>query len=214
MGTYGGDGYDIAGGSQSPAGGLLNYGSYSLQNQAEWTWASSTSDPRALKIDAQGDRMAATWYTNTFSFDVNLTDQNAHQVALYVLDWDSQGRSETVQIVNANNSSDVLDTRSIPEANSSSATYTNTIGTNFVNGAYLVWNITGHVTITITCDGGPNAVVAGIFFGGAGRTAPLFTSAASTTFTAGQLGTFTVTTTGTPTPSLSEMGALPTGSIL
>ena len=41
--------------------------------------------------------------------------------------------------------------------------------------------------------------------------APAITSAAATTFTAGALGTFTVTTTGFPTPALSETGALPSG---
>ena len=40
---------------------------------------------------------------------------------------------------------------------------------------------------------------------------PAITSATSVTFTAGQAGSFTVTTTGSPTPSLSETGALPSG---
>lgn len=41
--------------------------------------------------------------------------------------------------------------------------------------------------------------------------APAITSANSTTFVVGSAGAFTVTTTGRPTPSLSESGALPTG---
>ena len=41
--------------------------------------------------------------------------------------------------------------------------------------------------------------------------APGITSPAGTTFTAGQTGTFTVTTTGVPNSRLSETGALPTG---
>jgi hypothetical protein len=40
---------------------------------------------------------------------------------------------------------------------------------------------------------------------------PAITSASSTTFGAGQPGTFTVTTTGSPTPSLTESGGLPSG---
>jgi Putative Ig domain len=43
------------------------------------------------------------------------------------------------------------------------------------------------------------------------RKSPVITSANSTTFAAGVAGTFTVTTTGTPTPSLTETGALPSG---
>jgi hypothetical protein len=41
--------------------------------------------------------------------------------------------------------------------------------------------------------------------------APAITSANSTTFTHGQAGTFTVTATGFPTPTLSESGGLPKG---
>jgi hypothetical protein len=42
-------------------------------------------------------------------------------------------------------------------------------------------------------------------------TAPAITSANNTTFVTGTAGSFTVTTTGTPAPSLSESGALPMG---
>ena len=41
--------------------------------------------------------------------------------------------------------------------------------------------------------------------------APTITSANSTTFTVGAAGSFTVTATGVPTPSLTETGALPSG---
>jgi len=41
--------------------------------------------------------------------------------------------------------------------------------------------------------------------------APAITSATSTTFTVGTVGTFSVTTTGFPTPSLSKTGTLPSG---
>ncbi len=41
--------------------------------------------------------------------------------------------------------------------------------------------------------------------------APAITSANSTTFTVGVAGTFTVTATGSPAPTLSETGALPSG---
>lgn len=41
--------------------------------------------------------------------------------------------------------------------------------------------------------------------------APTITSASSTTFTSGVAGSFILTATGTPTPSLTETGALPSG---
>jgi large repetitive protein len=43
------------------------------------------------------------------------------------------------------------------------------------------------------------------------QTAPAITSANNTTFTVGAAGSFTVTTTGAPTPSLTETGTLPSG---
>jgi hypothetical protein len=45
-------------------------------------------------------------------------------------------------------------------------------------------------------------------------TAPAITSANSTTFTVGTLGTFTVTATGSPAPTFSETGMLPAGVTL
>jgi hypothetical protein len=165
---YGADGYDLALGPQSPANGQLTYGTYAVQNQDNWTWAASTSDPRALETDSKGDRLAATWYSPAnFSFDVNFTDGNTHQVALYVVNWDDQGRAETVQVLNASNpGAPALDSQSIPNTNSSSPSYTNTTGGNFENGTYLIWEISGHVTIQVSNTSSPNAVVSGVFFGG------------------------------------------------
>jgi hypothetical protein len=45
-------------------------------------------------------------------------------------------------------------------------------------------------------------------------TPPAITSVASTTFTQGVAGTFTVTTTGSPAPAITSTGALPTGVTL
>jgi len=114
-----------------------------------YTWASSTVDPRALQTGNGSGRIAATWYGNsTFSFDVNLTDGNPHPFALYAVDWDTIVRTETIQVVDANTSA-VLDTRAL---------------SSFSNGVYLVWNLSGHVRINVTWTGGVNAVVSGVFF--------------------------------------------------
>jgi hypothetical protein len=43
----------------------------------------------------------------------------------------------------------VLDTRNI---------------SSFSNGLYLIWNISGHVTIKVTRNSGLNSVISGIFF--------------------------------------------------
>jgi hypothetical protein len=67
---------------------------------------------------------------------------------------------------------------------------------------------TFNITFTATNGVSPNAVQA---FTLQVNQAPAITSPNSTTFIVGQNNTFTVTATGTPTPSLSETGALPNG---
>ena len=105
-GVYGADGFSVANDSQS----LPAYASFGVQNQLNYTWASSTSDPRALRTGSGTGRIAATWYnSSSFNFDVNFTDGSAHQFALYALDWDSTARAETIQIVDASSNA-VLDT--------------------------------------------------------------------------------------------------------
>ena len=68
----------------------------------------------------------------------------------------------------------------------------------------------GAYAMTFTAANGalPDAVQA---FTLAVQQPPAITSAASTTFTVGAPGTFTVTTTGFPTPTVSQTGTLPTG---
>jgi uncharacterized repeat protein (TIGR01451 family) len=144
-GTYGADGYSVANDSQS----IPSYATFAVQHQSNYTWAASTSDPRALQTGSGTGRIAATWYQSTsFDFDVNLTDGKEHQFALYALDWDSQGRAETVQVVDASSGA-VLDTRSL---------------SNFTDGIYLTWNLSGHVKINVTLKSGSNAVISGVFF--------------------------------------------------
>jgi hypothetical protein len=69
-------------------------------------------------------------------------------VALYCLDWDSTQRAETVTIQDANGV--LLNTQNM---------------TNFHNGDYLVWQLSGHVQILVTTTTtSANAVVSGLFF--------------------------------------------------
>ncbi len=144
-GVYGADGYSVANDTQS----LPSYASFAVQNQLNNTWASSTSDPRALQTGSNTGRIAATWYNSaSFNFDVNFTDGTTHRFALYALDWDSTARAESIQIVDANSGA-VLDSRSI---------------SLFNNGIYLIWNLSGHVKINVTRTAGGNAVISGAFF--------------------------------------------------
>jgi uncharacterized repeat protein (TIGR01451 family) len=154
QGSYGGDGYDLAQGASS----LPAYAQVAITGQGNFTWAASTTDVRALQKPGATDRLAACWYSSTsYTLDLTISGTQAHQVGLYLLDWDSflGGRSERVDVLDANNPNTVLDTRTVNA---------------FGGGEYLVWSISGHVLFRVTNLGGPssNAVTSGLFFGTAG----------------------------------------------
>jgi Chondroitinase B len=161
--AYGKDGAAILGDSIS----YPSYVTVTPAGHAAWTWAASTSDGRALaKRASPTDRIASCWYSSSaFTLDLNFTDGQTHQVALYALDWDADGRTQTFDVLDA--SGNLLDTRSIA---------------NFIGGQYLVWNLSGHVVIRMT-NGLPssNAVISGIFFGAGGAQSPVAFVRADTT---------------------------------
>src|SRR5262249_40237214 len=108
----------------------------------------NTNDSRALQKVNGGGRIAAAWYaSNIFQTNVNLLDHQTHVLTLYVLDWDSVWRSEKIQIINASTGS-VLDTENV---------------NSFHGGVYLSWQVSGNLVIKVTCLGGANAVVSGLF---------------------------------------------------
>ena len=155
-GVYGADGYSIAGDDTRPPA----YGTVSRTGwQVLWNGNGLTKDVRAPERAGGGaDRMAGQWGANDPSYDIdcNLTDSAVHQVALYGLDWDLNGRSEDIQVLDAASGA-VLDTQDL---------------NTYVNGKYLVWNVQGHVIfrVTKTCPW-TNPALSGIFFDPAGAAA-------------------------------------------
>jgi hypothetical protein len=146
-GVYGADGEAIA----NDATSYPSYAQVTLAGQGLATWAASTTDVRGLQKGAASDRIASTWWAGaSFSIDVNLSDGNTHQIALYCLDWDGGNvRRERIDVLDAASSA-VLDSRTV---------------SSFSAGEYVVWNISGHVTFRMTALAG-NTVVSGVFFGG------------------------------------------------
>ncbi len=147
-GVYGADGFNVI-------NDTINYPSYvtaTPSGNTAYTWAASTTNVQALqKASSPTDRIAACWYSGSYTVSLNFQDKNTHQVALYLLDWDNNGRTETVDILDANNN--VLDSRSVA---------------SFAAGKYLVWNLSGQVVIQITNNSSTNAVLSGLFFGPTG----------------------------------------------
>ena len=83
--------------------------------------------------------------------DVELTDGLAHNLELYVLDYDTTSRTEQIQFTDADTHA-VLSTQTVA---------------SFHGGVYMKYTIAGNVLITITYTGGPagvNAVLSGLFF--------------------------------------------------
>jgi len=149
IGAYGADGYVVSQDSNTKVPG---YAQVSLSGYANWTWAASTTDLRALQTpENPSNRIAGTWFSDgTWTINVNITDGNAHQVALYALDWDSSARSETINVLDAVTGA-VLNSEVLPAG-------------SFHNGEYLVWTVTGNVQFQIVYDAGANDVISGIFF--------------------------------------------------
>ncbi|MGH9691133.1 MAG: hypothetical protein ACRD4C_08680 [Candidatus Acidiferrales bacterium] len=151
-GSYGATGYDIVGAPLAVPSNIA----FAIQNALTWTWPGNTTDPRALRLPGNSRGTAEAWYGSSFQFSLTFNDGNSHRFALYAVDWDTQGRSETIQITD--NTGHPLDTRTI---------------TSFTNGVYLLWNITGSVVINVVANTGPNAVVSGVFFDSASTGAPV-----------------------------------------
>ena len=145
IGVYGSDGYNVI----EDAASYPSYVAVTPSGESNYTWSSSLNASRALqRPEAPTDRIAATWYsTGSFSVDMNFTDGAVHQVGDVFLDWDG-GRNQTISIRDA--------TTNVPlvEGNLS----------NFYNGEYMVWNLSGHVTVVITQTAAFNAVLSGLFF--------------------------------------------------
>ena len=152
--VYGGQGFALANDGIS----YPSYAQVSLSGQQAWTWIGSTTALPALQKAVGTDRIAACWYTGAsiFNIDVNITDGLAHKLTVYALDWDSAGRAETIDLLDAV-SGTVLDSRPIAD---------------FSQGLYLTWQITGHVIVRITRTGPNSAALSGLFFDSAGGDRP------------------------------------------
>ena len=176
IGTYGSAGYDVI----KDAASYPSYVTVTPSGQSSWTWASPTSNARGLQEPGTSSRIAACWYSSSsFEVTVDLTDGQIHPVSLYALDFDSTSRAEQIQVLNASNGA-VLNTQTI---------------TSFHNGEYLTWNVSGDVEFKITCTGGVNAVLSGVFIGApsTGGTSNVLIP----TYTYANPGTYTATLTAT-----------------
>ncbi|MGZ8802844.1 MAG: hypothetical protein ACXWZL_09615, partial [Mycobacterium sp.] len=187
IGKYGSEGVRTAADTtRDPAYAALTFGS-----ALNWTWASSTSDIRALQLASGTGRKAATWYsTSAFTLDVAIADGQPHDVALYFLDWDRMPRTQTVDVLEISTGA-LLDRRTV---------------SSFQTGVYLRWRVSGKVRFRFS---GSNAVLGGVFFGAGAATTPAPPTPTATltavpaSITAGQSATLSWTTANATSVSIT-----------
>jgi hypothetical protein len=152
-GVYGADGQIIPNLVTKPP----KYAEVDITGATTYTWWSKTRNLRALQHSAgASDRIASLFApasnaNKSFSITVRLKDGKWHQIALYLCDWDSGERDQTIWVSDPATNR-VFDTRGYH---------------NFENGRWVVWKVKGSVSFRIRTVDGADAAVNGIFFDGA-----------------------------------------------
>jgi hypothetical protein len=143
-GKYGTEGYQVFGDREQ----LPDYATESIIGGSPWTWNDTTTDPAALQRVSQPDsRLAACVYSaDAFEIRLNLPANESHRIALYCLDWDTADRNEEIKVI------------------SNGAVAQTLTVTDFHDGKYLLWEVSGDVTFRFEKVNGFNAVISGIFF--------------------------------------------------
>ncbi len=150
VGTYGSAGYDLGAGSGASDLTSMSSAVVGLTQGSRYVWASSTKDVRALESPDKLTREAATYFSSS-QVRLTLTFKTAYtgNLHLYALDWDKQGRRETITV----------------------GAQTAALSGDFSNGAWLTFPISvaagETVSIVVTRTAGVNAVLSGIFLGDA-----------------------------------------------
>ena len=82
--AYGADGYDIAQDSSGNNPSLPSYAQVSMTGESNINWGTTLDDVDPLQDAAGTSTIVAFWYSNTtFDININLTDGQAHEVAVY-----------------------------------------------------------------------------------------------------------------------------------
>ena len=175
VGTYGHDGYILGNWTGSADLASLPAGvTYSLEQATGYTWASPSTDVRALQNPSGTERRAQTWY-DANEVRVRLSFANAYNGTLhaYALDWDAfgGGRGEDVSV-----------------SDGSGLRIGHLAANSFVNGAWVHFPISvaagGSIVVTADRTAGGNTVLSGLFLDATGGPPPPTVPGAPTGLTA------------------------------
>ena len=145
-GRYGKEGAIIIGDSEAKPKFLKEF---VHSNTSAFTWAEKTDEVRGLMRESSESRLASCWYSDKImEFKVIPESSRPFVLTMYFLDWDSNARVQSIELLNLKNDS-ILSKKDIRE---------------FKDGVYLSWRIVGPVKIRISNMGPSNGVVSGIFF--------------------------------------------------
>jgi hypothetical protein len=156
VGTKGAAGYDLAGFNGTSDLTNMPGVTATLAKGSRLTWASATTDPRALESPT-GSSRSATAYSDPTEVQVQLHFTNAYQgnLHLYAVDWDGTARRETITV------------------GTQTASLT---GGNFNQGAWasVPINVAAGATVAIAVKrtAGTSAVLSGIMLGDATASTP------------------------------------------
>lgn len=146
--NYGADGAFIAGHTPS----LPPYATLSVSDSVNTNWSLGTDDIRAPVQGMGSNCMFGAWKASGYFanvFDLNVTDNLWHQLAIYCVDSDRLGRQQVVSVVDPATHI-VLDSR---------------ILSDFGGGKYLVWNFRGPLEVHLLSLNQTRAVISGLFLG-------------------------------------------------
>ena len=116
--------------SSAAAASLPSYATVTPPASRAGPGPSNTTDTRALQVAGGAAASPPPGMPPTsFTVDVDLTDGQPHNLELYFLDWDKQGRSEQVQITGAATGA-VLSTQTVSSFQSGSTSTTRSTATS------------------------------------------------------------------------------------
>lgn len=114
-----------------------------------YEWSALTTDPRGLSLPGDPAHFSAgQWFSwEHFWIDLDLGRDRTCQVALYLLDWDSDARVQQMEVLDAEGAAVLL----------------RRTDDHFGKGRYVALQLTGHVILRFRHTGGANTTLSGIF---------------------------------------------------
>jgi hypothetical protein len=147
-GVYGADGWQVANDTYVS---IPSYAALTVTGNA-YTWDPNPTNPAAAVRPENPIALIASgwWSYSKVDLDLNLIDGQTHQIAVYVVDYDSKNRSQSMTVTDALTGA-ILDQRTLATG-------------SYVNGQWLAYLVKGHVKIDAQVLHGPNPIISAVMF--------------------------------------------------